>query len=98
MKIVKTLALMAGLSTFFALPAYADGLIDQVNGITFDNKGHPYRFNGLQIDREGKVVKLLSKNDKRPFRLIFISMGKIKRLFPALLRHIAMSWLWESRL
>lgn len=82
MKIVKTLALMAGLSTFFALPAYADGLIDQVNGITFDNKGHPYRFNGLQIDREGKVVKLLSKNDKRPSSPDFYLNGQNKTLIP----------------
>ncbi|MFT8736452.1 MAG: amidohydrolase family protein [Zymomonas mobilis] len=82
MKIVKTLAFIAGLTAFTALPAYADGLIDQVNGITFDNKGHPYRFNALLIGRDGKVTKLLNKNDKRPASPDFYLNGQNKTLIP----------------
>jgi len=55
----------------FATPALADGLIDNANGYTFDGKGRLVRFTGLLIDDQGKVAKLLDRDDKRPEKLDF---------------------------
>lgn len=54
-----------------ALPAaaFADALVDNVNGITLDQEGKVVRFTGLLISPEGKVVKLLTASEKRPARL-----------------------------
>lgn len=47
-------------------PALADGLVDNVNGVTLDENGKVIRFNGVLIDKDGKVTQLLSGKDKRP--------------------------------
>ena len=39
--------------------AWADALIDNVNGITLDKDGKVVRFTGLLMSPDGKVVKLL---------------------------------------
>ena len=49
--------------------AFADGLIDNVTGITLDKDGKVLRFTGLLISPEGKVVKLLADSEKRPVKL-----------------------------
>ena len=49
-------------------PAYADALIDNVNGVTLDDQGAPLRFTGIVITREGRVVRLLQQGEKRPER------------------------------
>ena len=46
--------------------AHADGLIDNVNGITLDEKGDVVRFTGIVFNREGKVILLLKRDDRRP--------------------------------
>ncbi len=46
--------------------AHADGLIDNVNGMTLDEKGQVVRFNGLMVNREGKVSLLLHQGERRP--------------------------------
>ncbi|AHE55759.1 amidohydrolase [Sphingomonas sanxanigenens] len=56
----------AAAALLLASPAYADGMIDNVNGITLDAEGKVVRFTGIVIDREGKVGKLLKRGDKRP--------------------------------
>ncbi len=45
-------------------PALADGLVDNVNGVTLDKDGKVVRFNGLTITTDGKVGKLLQRGDK----------------------------------
>ena len=54
-----------------ALPtaAFADALVDNVNGITLDADGKVVRFTGLLISPEGRVVKLLAESEKRPLKL-----------------------------
>jgi len=54
-----------------AWPACADGLIDNANGYTIDDKGELARFSGLLIGADGKVAKLLKRGDKPPERLDF---------------------------
>ncbi|AEI36956.1 MAG: amidohydrolase [Zymomonas mobilis subsp. pomaceae] len=82
MKIVKTLAFVASISAFYAFPLKADGLIDHINGITLDTKGNLHRFTSLLIGRDGKVVKLLNKNDKKPSDVDFYLNGKDQTLIP----------------
>ncbi|MDT8758736.1 amidohydrolase family protein [Sphingomonas psychrotolerans] len=46
--------------------ARADGLIDNVNGMTLDDKGQVLRFTGLMINRDGKISLLLKSGERRP--------------------------------
>ncbi|WP_425228231.1 amidohydrolase [Sphingomonas sp.] len=48
-------------------PALADGLIDNVNGVTLDREGHVLRFTGLLL-ADGKVRALLAREAARPAR------------------------------
>lgn len=66
MRSVLSLALAALL---LANPAFADALVENVDGMTLDEKGEVVRFNGLLITPDGKVVKLLKRGDKRPEKL-----------------------------
>ncbi|WP_294058045.1 amidohydrolase family protein [Sphingomonas sp.] len=55
------------LALLVAAPAaFADGLIDNVNGITLDDKGQVLRFNGILFNRDGYVTALLFPRQKRP--------------------------------
>lgn len=61
-----------------AVPAVAraDALIDNVNGMTLDEKGQVVRFTGLMMNREGKITYLLSSGQKRPKKVDWkIDMG-----------------------
>lgn len=56
--------------------ARADALIDNVNGMTLDEKGQVVRFTGLMMNREGKITYLLSSGQKRPKKVDWkIDMG-----------------------
>ncbi len=50
----------------FSAPAAADTLVDNVQGITFDETGKVVRFAALWIDDDGRVKELLDRSDKRP--------------------------------
>lgn len=50
-------------------PAWADGLIDNVMGVTLDRNGRVQRFTGLLVSPDGKVTQLLQARDKRPEKL-----------------------------
>ncbi len=64
---------------------YADGLIDNVNGITLDQDGKVIRFSGLLIGPEGKVTKLLTRKDKPPKQLDYRQDGKGMTMIPGLI-------------
>lgn len=56
--------------------ARADALIDNVNGMTLDEKGQVVRFTGLMMNREGKITYLLASGQKRPKKVDWkIDMG-----------------------
>lgn len=61
-------SLAAVLSLLLASPAFADALVENVDGMTLDEKGDVVRFNGIVIGTDGKIVKLLKRGDKRPDR------------------------------
>jgi predicted amidohydrolase YtcJ len=67
------------------IPAFADGMIDNVNGITLDKEGKLIRFRALLIDREGKVSQLLTTKDKAPKQLDFKYDGRGQTLLPGLI-------------
>jgi predicted amidohydrolase YtcJ len=77
--------LVALLALILASPAFADGLIDNANGYSFDTKGQLVRFNGLLIDGEGKVARLFDRNDKRPDKLDFKLDAHGRTLIPGLI-------------
>ncbi len=66
-------------------PALASGLVDNVNGITVDEKGDLVHFSGLLIDREGRVEKRLGPGDKPPKELDFRLDGKGRTLVPGMI-------------
>ncbi|HEY0624851.1 amidohydrolase [Sphingomonas sp.] len=66
MRLPVSLALTASL--LLASPAHADALVENVDGMTLDEKGEVVRFNGIVIAPDGKVAKLLKRGDKRPER------------------------------
>ncbi len=75
--------LLAG--ALIASPAFADGLIDNVNGITLDEQGRVQRFTGMVIGTDGKVKALLDRRDKRPKELDWREDGKGQTLIPGLI-------------
>jgi predicted amidohydrolase YtcJ len=77
--------LIAAALAALAMPAFADGLIENVNGITLDKDGKVIRFTGLLIDREGKVKQLLMRGDKPPKQLDYRKDGQGKTMLPGLI-------------
>lgn len=82
---IKARYLVAALLASLSLPALADGLIENVNGITLDKDGKVIRFTGLLIDRQGKVSKLLMRGDKPPKDLDFRQNARGKTMLPGLI-------------
>ncbi|OHT19354.1 amidohydrolase [Edaphosphingomonas haloaromaticamans] len=76
---------LAAIALLLATPAFADALIDNVNGYTIGKGGEVERFTGLLIDGEGKVVRTLGHKDKRPEKLDFRMDGQGRTLVPGLI-------------
>ncbi|MEP2381198.1 amidohydrolase family protein, partial [Parasphingorhabdus sp.] len=76
------LAFCTCLLGFGSVPAHADGLIENVNGITLNKSGDVVRFSAMVIDDEGRVKELLDRRDKRPSDLDFQFDGNGKTLIP----------------
>ncbi len=65
-----------------AIPAHADALIDNVDGMTLDADGKVVHFTGLLMTPDGHVARLLKQGEKRPDRLDWRSDMKGKVLLP----------------
>ncbi len=69
-------------------PALADGLVDNVNGITLDEKGQVVRFTGLTVTPEGNVGRLIHQGEKpstdKNWRPDWRLDGKGRTLLPGL--------------
>ncbi|WCM27790.1 amidohydrolase family protein [Sphingomonas sp. QA11] len=66
----------------FSTPAFADALVDNVNGMTLDKDGKVIHFNGLLMTPDGKVIRLMQPSDKRPEKLDWRADMKGKVLLP----------------
>jgi predicted amidohydrolase YtcJ len=65
-------------------PAFADTLIDHVNGISVDRGGHVTRFAALVIDDHGRVAQVLGPYDKAP-RTQYHVDGQGRTLVPGMI-------------
>ncbi len=64
-KLSDLMGLLATAALFaVASSARADGLVDNVNGITLDDKGQVVRFTGLTVTADGKVGTLIPQGEK----------------------------------
>lgn len=81
---MRRLAALA-LALLTPLPASADTLIDNVDGLSVEADGRIERFTGLLIDREGRVAQVLKRGDKRPERVDYRLDGKGQVLMPGLI-------------
>ena len=66
-------------------PAFADTLVDNVDGLTLDVQGQVRRFNGLVITDDGHVARLLQRDDPRPAHPDFRKDGHGQTLMPGLI-------------
>ncbi|MFL0357355.1 amidohydrolase [Erythrobacter sp. GH1-10] len=57
---------VAALAAFASVPAMADTLVDNVDGVTIGEDGEVVRFTGLVFDDDGKVVQILQRGEERP--------------------------------
>ena len=76
------LPLAALLLAALPAPAFADQLVDNVEGIRVDEKGQVERFEALWIDDEGRVKQVLRRGDKRPTKVRYRLDGKGSVLLP----------------
>ncbi len=79
------LALLLGAALMVPAAAQADGIVDNVNGMTLDKDGRVVRFQALLVTLDGKVSKLLSSKDKRPDKLDWRVDMKGKTLLPGMI-------------
>ncbi|MCL4672843.1 MAG: amidohydrolase family protein [Sphingomonadaceae bacterium] len=67
-----------------AVPASADTLIDNIEGIALDETGKVSRFSALWIDDDGRVKQLVERGAKRPQTDYYVD-GKGAYLIPGLI-------------
>lgn len=77
--------LAAATALLLAPAAQADGIIENVNGITLDAHGAVVRFEAIQIDPWGKVVALFAKGQKHPKKLVWRLDLKGATLMPGMI-------------
>ena len=65
-------------------PAFADTLVDHIDGVTLDASNAIDHFDGLVIGDDGRVVKVLHRGDKRPSTKFLID-GKGSYVMPGLI-------------
>lgn len=65
--------------------ALADGLVDNVNGMTLDKDGRVVRFQAMLVTPDGTVAKLLAAKDKRPDKLDWRVDLKGRYLLPGMI-------------
>ncbi len=81
-------AATAAILLALGVPAFADGLVDNVNGITLDDKGQVIRFTGLTVTADGRIGKLIRQGEKpstdKNWRPDWRLDGKNRTLLPGL--------------
>jgi predicted amidohydrolase YtcJ len=77
--------LLAAAMTMLPGAAFADGIVDNVNGMTLDKDGKVVRFQAMVVTSDGKVSRLLSAKDKRPEKLQWRFDFKGRTLLPGMI-------------
>jgi predicted amidohydrolase YtcJ len=83
---LRTASKVLAATSLFALaaPAWADTLIDNVDGVTIDEAGKVKRFTGLIFDDNGKVTQVLGRGEERP-RVDYRLDGKGQVMLPGMI-------------
>jgi hypothetical protein len=81
---MRTRFLITAALAALSAPAFADTLVDHVDGVTLDATNAVDHFDGLVIGDDGRVVKVLHRGDKRPATKFLID-GKGTYLMPGLI-------------
>lgn len=68
-----------------AAPAFADILVDNVNGYTMREDGRLFRFSGMWIGDDGRVRQLFETGDRRPAHPRYQLDGRGRTLIPGLI-------------
>jgi hypothetical protein len=79
----KLLAALAAL--FLAAPAFADVLVDNVNGYTIGADGRLIRFGAMLVGDDGRVDRLYQRGERRAERARYRVDGKGRTLLPGLI-------------
>ncbi|MGQ7828467.1 amidohydrolase [Altererythrobacter sp. Z27] len=84
---IRSLASMAAVATatMLAVPASADTLVDNVQGVTIDEAGKLARFDALVIADDGRVRALLQQGDERPEGIDYRVDGKGRVMLPGMI-------------
>jgi predicted amidohydrolase YtcJ len=77
--------ILAAFLTVLSAPAAAETLIDNVDGLTLDESGEVERYSGILIDKDGRVLQLLRRGDKRPAKVDYQLDGKGRVAMPGLI-------------
>ena len=80
-----TAHILAAFLTVLSAPAAAETLIDNVDGLTLDETGEVERYSGILIDKDGRVLQLLRRGDKRPAKVDYQLDGKGRVAMPGLI-------------
>lgn len=75
----------AALALGIAGPAFADTLVDNVQGATIDEDGKVDRFTGLWIGDDGKIKAVLKRGDRRPSAVDYLLDGKGQYVIPGMI-------------
>jgi hypothetical protein len=78
-------ATFAAIALVMAAPAWADTLVDNVDGITLDAAGQIDRFTGILIGDDGRIEQVLKRGEKRPAKVDFFVDGKGRTMIPGLI-------------
>ncbi|GMN03238.1 amidohydrolase [Erythrobacter sp. MTPC3] len=70
---------------FFAVPAAADTLVDNVDGVTVNKDGDVVRFTGLVFDDNGIITQILERGDDRPRDVEFGVDGEGRVMLPGMI-------------
>lgn len=69
----------------FASPAFADTLVDNVNGITINEEGEVLRFTGLVFDDNGVITHILERGEERPDDVDYAVDGEGQVMLPGMI-------------
>ncbi len=72
-------------AVLFAVPAAADTLIYNVDGVTIDEQGDVKRFTALVFDDEGRITHTLERGEERPENIEFAVDGEGQVMLPGMI-------------
>jgi predicted amidohydrolase YtcJ len=76
--------LLAAAALLIPAPAFADTLIDNVNGISLDREGTVTRFGAMVIDDRGRIVQIVGRGERAP-RADYRENGRGRTVIPGLI-------------